>query len=163
MEEVPFWRIIKNDYLALLLLILSPALLVGVALEGRDFSPLELNWALSIAGVLVLPCAVFLWKRVSGIRETLQSGQRLAGRIVSVWFHRDRGRLEFEYSYAGARRAGVAINKNSSTEALCPGQEIDLAVNPERPERPLVLGLYLRDGFRVTEAANRVFTGVRQR
>jgi hypothetical protein len=150
-EEVPFWRIVKNDYVALLLAIASPSLLAGVAYKWFEMSQSERDWGLYVTGVLALVCAVFLVRRVSAIRETLQSGQRVPGTVLSVWFERDRGRLEVEYKYAGTRRAGVAISKNALTEALVVGQEIDLAVHPERPDKPLVLGLYLKAGFRSIE------------
>jgi hypothetical protein len=154
-EEVPVWRIIRNDYLALLLLILSPAALVGYLFEGWPPSPAELQRALVVAAVVGLASGVVLWKRVERIRETLRTGLRVPAKIVSVWFHKDRGRLEFEYTYAGLRRAGVAINKNAATEALREGQPIDLAVSPERPDKPLVLGLYLEAGFKAVESARR--------
>jgi hypothetical protein len=147
-EEVPFWRIVKNDYLALLFLLFTPAAAVGFAVEGRPFPLGGRDWAYSIAALIGVACFAFLWRRVGAIRETLRTGQRIPAKVASVWFHEDRGGLEFEYNYAGTRRAAVAINKNADTEKLYVGREIDLMVRPERPDQPVVLGLYSRDGFR---------------
>ena len=146
--HAPFWRIVKNDYLALLLLIFSPAGAAGFAVKGRSLPLSGRDWALSLSALAGAACAVLLWRRVAAIQETLRTGQRIPAMVAAVWFHEDRGRLEFEYNYAGARRGAVAINKNADTEKLYVGREIDLMVHPERPDNPLVLGLYLRDGFR---------------
>ena len=150
-EDIPLWRIVRNDYGALVLLLVSPMGTVFAFGKWKALSADERSWAAGIAGGLAFVCLFLLWRRVRGIRETLNTGMRVPGRIVSVFFHEDRGRVEFEYQYAGPRTAGVAITKNAGTSLLAAGLPIDLVVHPERPDEPLVLGLYSRDGFRGLE------------
>jgi hypothetical protein len=160
-EDVPLWNVLRNDYVAFLLLIGGPAALVAVTIQGRDLSAAERQWGFSLAGVLAAACGVFLARRIARVRSALLHGQRINGTIVSLWFDSDRGRLEFEYKYGTTRRGGVAINKTRDTEALHVGQQIDLIVSPEAPNRPIVLGLYSSKGFHGIEGGNRAFAGRR--
>lgn len=146
-ERVPFWRVVRNDYTSLVFLL--PVLVVGPVTYGavRDRGPRGALPYLVVAAAAVIAGVVALSRRVSAIREVLETGMKVKGRVTSVWFHEDRGRVEFEYEYAGKRQAGVAINRNASTESLRAGREIDIALHPERPDQPLVLGLYLESGF----------------
>jgi hypothetical protein len=153
-EHVPLTRILKNDYQAFLLAILGPALVVGVALTGRSLASLEERRAGFVAAAAVGAVAAwFAWRRVTRIRDGLRRGQRLPATIASIWFHKDRGRLEYVYSYGRERKAGVVINKNADTTALAVGDRIDIVLDPQRPDSPLVVGLYAPDGFRSREAA----------
>jgi hypothetical protein len=160
-EDVPLWNVVRNDYVAFLLLIGGPAGLVAVAIQGRELSAAERQWGFSLAGGLAAACGVFLARRIARVRGALRHGQRVNGTIGSVWFDSDRGRLDFEYKYGTIRQGGVAINKTRDTEALRVGQQIDLIVSPEAPNRPIVLVLYSSRGFHGIEGANRAFPGRR--
>jgi hypothetical protein len=152
-EHVSLTRILKNDYQAFLLAILGPALMAGVALTARSLAALqERRGGLAAAAAVGAVSAWLSWRRITRIRDGLRRGQRIPATVASIWFHKDRGRLEYVYTYGSERKAGVAINKNADTAALAVGDRIDIVLDPQRPDSPLVVGLYAPDGFRSREA-----------
>jgi hypothetical protein len=148
LEDVPPSRLIKNDYLTLILLVGGPALLAGVLFESWGDPPEDRHGPLAIAGTVTVALFALGARRIADLRRRLRVGQRVPGTITAVWFYKDRGRIEFDYKYGVPRHGGAAVHKTSDTEGLQVGQTIDLILDPDRPDRPLVLGLYAPGGFR---------------
>ena len=54
-----------------------------------------------------------------------------------------RGRIEFEYRHNGQEhRTGVAVMKNKQTTAISPGDEIEVALDPDNAGKAYVVHLY---------------------
>jgi hypothetical protein len=108
---------------------------------GREGIPLFLSMA-TVVTALALP--LFSW-RVGIIWSTLLRGTEVPGQIVSVFFFRDRGRVEYTYEFQGqAFRRGNGIMKTRQTEILETNSRIVLAVDPEYPKRAFIRDLYIR-------------------
>lgn len=152
-------RILKSDYPSLLLLILIGvawviAIIGGVfdALPqrgGAGITPVDqaTKWGMFvIAGVLTLVCGWFASQRIKNIKRIISDGIEVKGRIQSIYFARDRGRVEYDYEYNGqAYHAGNAIWKNRETTKLSEGDDIDLIVDSAKPSRAFIKTLYTVD------------------
>jgi hypothetical protein len=81
-----------------------------------------------------------LWKFHTVFRE----GKSTLGRIASAYLARDRGRVEYTYSYQGKfYRSGVSIHRNGRTKALKEGEGVILVVDRRNPGRAFIRSLYL--------------------
>jgi hypothetical protein len=88
-------------------------------------------------------CAPLLLWRVSAYRQLLSFGRIVEATITSVWFDKDRGRVEFSYQFEGQQLAtGNPVMKNKATKALRQGERVQLAIDPENPKRAVILHLY---------------------
>lgn len=149
-------RILKNDFAAFLLAIGGPiafsiatyAGLTGSIPKFRRYAgrlidrddALEITLGASLVTVLLL---FFLFRRISRIKRVLASGPRTMAKVAGLEFHKDRGRLEFEYEHLGIPyRAGVGVMKNRQTTAIAIGDSIEVAVDPAEPGKALVVALY---------------------
>jgi hypothetical protein len=150
------FRIIQSDYLALLgvlVPIVSLIMYIAVAyfgyfpglrgrdpIQGTEGAPLFLN--LFIAG-LVIGVPLAIW-RIRSIQRLFSKSVEVVGQITDVSFHRDRGRVEYSYTYQGqAYSGGNAIMKTGKTQKLRSGNEVVLLVNPDDPRRALIRDLYI--------------------
>jgi hypothetical protein len=149
-------RIIQSDYLALLGIlvpVVSLIMYVCVAyfgyfpgLRGRD--PIQgtegapLFFYLFIIGLVIgLPLAIW---RVRSIQQMFANSVEVNGQVTDISFFRDRGRVEYSYSYQGQNYSGGnAIMKTGKTLQLRPGSQIMLLVNPNEPKRALIRDLYV--------------------
>lgn len=149
-------RIIQSDYLALLgvlVPVVSLIMYVSVAyfgyfpgLRGRD--PIQgtegapIFFYLFIIG-LVFGLPLAFW-RIQTIQKIFSKGMEVVGQITNISFYRDRGRVEYSYSYEGhAYSSGNAIMKTRQTQQLRSGNQIALLVNPDEPQRALIRDLYI--------------------
>jgi hypothetical protein len=83
------------------------------------------------------------WRRVSGIRRAISSGPEVKGRVLGIWFQKDRGQVGYEYEYGGeTHQSASAIWRNAETESLQVGDEVTLIVDPEKPARAFLAQLY---------------------
>lgn len=123
-------RIIESDYTALSA-VLFPTIIwvMYVAIEyfgffpsfrGRDSltgesAPFFLNFAI----IVTLICIPLLIWRVHFFKKLFSKGVEVPGLIANIWFHRDRGRVEYTYTYQGKTyHRGNAIMKSGRTKTL---------------------------------------------
>ena len=148
--QLSFIGIVKNDYGALLGLAM-PLLLWGICIANNVFSisfsrrgtdmPPETYFYLAIIGT-VLGLALLAW-RVYSFQQTFANGENAVGRITSISFFKDRGRIEYSYSLNGQTfQSGNAIMKNKKTQSLRNGDEIELIVDRLNPQRAFIKTLY---------------------
>lgn len=148
-------RIIQSDYTALFAVafpVIAWVIYVATAyfgffpgLRGRD--PLTgasapfffyLGLVTTLIGV-----PVFIW-RVRSFQALFARGVEVPGRVASISFYRDRGRVEYAYTYEGnTYQGGNAIMKTGRTKALQPGDEVVLIVDKDNPKRALIRDLYV--------------------
>jgi hypothetical protein len=81
--------------------------------------------------------------RVALIKSIVSDAQDVAGRVLVVEFFRDRGRVEYMYTYQGRRYVSTnAVMKTRRTVALDPGEEVTVCVDRNRPSRAFLPVLY---------------------
>jgi hypothetical protein len=150
------FQIIKNDALSCVAIILSVVMwgiyiavtYFGLSLEskrtGTTVANSDGNPVFLIAPiVLSFLCGGILFWRLSSIKKLFKSGERVFGRITDISFFKDRGRIEYSYSYGRQDfQSGTAIMKNSKTKSFQNGQEILLIINSTDPTKALIQDLY---------------------
>ena len=61
---------------------------------------------------------------------------------IRLW--KDRGRIEFEYEYAGSKfRRGTAVHRSKEVRSLREGDAIEVVVDRTQPKRALIRNLYV--------------------
>ncbi len=150
-QSPSFFTIAKADYLVLVGVILT---VVGVGfflcawlapqvlevLTNRKSGLQTWGFVACLLSVIGMPLALLRWRSVARL---FAQGEECEGQVMSVWFHRDRGRVEVRYTYQGRElTGGVAVARNASTQALHEGQHVQLLVDPERPTTLLLPDLF---------------------
>lgn len=81
--------------------------------------------------------------RIQSVRSLLRDGIVVPARIISVWFVSDRGRVDYEYDYAGrTHRGGMALVKSKRTGELQEGGEITVVVDPRNPSKSMLHDIF---------------------
>lgn len=152
-QRPTWWRIISTDYWALVGVII-PCIGLGLWIANAFFgfpgklggAPLPPNhpFFLILATAGVIAGAIILTRRRSYFDNLFASGHRMQGTVTSIWFLKDRGRVEFTFDYQGQpRRAGSALHRTKRTSALRPQQSVTVLVDPAQPSKAIILDLYL--------------------
>jgi hypothetical protein len=155
-NSVSTGRVIKNDFAAFVMTIGGPIFLAisvfaavfGFLPEvrgrgGQDIDPRAALALCAVAGFVTVLLFAMLARRISRIKRVLQTGPRALATVSEIDFIKDRGRVEFQYTYNGeAHHAGMAIMKNQQTEAIATGSEIEVALDPANPGKALIVQLY---------------------
>jgi hypothetical protein len=156
MAKVSPAKIIKNDYAALLLTIGGPILLVisGFSavfgflpgIRGRGGQQVESTFAFAACFVALCLTVLFFYllaKRVAKIKRIISEGPRVEATITDIGFVKDRGRIEFRYSYGGTEyRTGSAVMKNRQTSALASGAKLEVAIDPNQLNKAVIPSLF---------------------
>jgi hypothetical protein len=144
-------RIIWTDYTAFLATIF-PVVIWIVYLawvpDWRGDGPVIPAWMVSYVLVfsllVTLGGALILAWRVWLINSAFRNGSVVSGRIAAVSLKRDRGRLEYTYTFKKKfYQSGVAIHRNAQTKELRAGEKIILLVDPKQPTRAFMRDLYI--------------------
>ena len=150
-----FFRVIQSDYIALLGLLFPAVCLVMYicvayfgyfpGLRGRDpiqgteGAPLFL-YGFIITAVIGIPLSIWRYKR---IQKIFLNGVIVAGKVEGIYFHRDRGSVDFSYQYEGkSYLKPTPIMKTARTRALTRGMEVAVVVNKDDPNQALIRDLY---------------------
>lgn len=155
-RNAPTGRILKNDYPSLLMLMfigITWLLAIGGGVLGflpkrRGGGGIEVDSTMMIILIViaVVVTILFGWlasKRIGDIKRIVNAGPEVKGRIQSIGFIKDRGRVEYDYEYDGqSYHAGSAIWKNRETTKLQNGDEIVLIIDPDNPSRAFIASLY---------------------
>lgn len=149
-------RTIQSDYLTMLGILVPVVSLIMYAcvayfgyfpgfrghdpIQGTEGAPLFL-YMLIFGLVVGLPLA--FW-RIHSIQQMFEKGVEVLGQVTKISFYRDRGRVEYSYTYQNLNYSGGnAIMKTGKTLQLSPGSQIVLLVNPDEPNCALVRDLYV--------------------
>jgi hypothetical protein len=149
-------RIIQSDFLALLgFLVPAVSLIMYVCvayfgyfpglrgrdpIQGTEGAPIFLY--MFIVG-LVIGVPLSFW-RIRSIQQMFAKGVEVVGQITNISFYRDRGRVEYDYTYQSQNySAGNAIMKTAKTQQLRSGGQVTLLINPDEPKHALIRDLYL--------------------
>ncbi len=135
----------------ILLAISAFAVLFGFIPRLRPRPVLEVDSqfviVMSIAtGVLTVVLLLLLARRVSRLKRVVEMGTRISATVADIGFFRDRGRVEFQYTYEGQEyRTGTVIMKNSQTQAIAAGAQIEVAIDPRKPGKVVIVQLYCNE------------------
>ncbi len=145
MRQIPsIGRILQTDYWAMLsgLAPLIGWVMYAVALYANlRFEPGRFIWIAVALTVIGIPALVW---RISLIRSVFERGVAVDGVITDVGFYRDRGRVEFQYTYEErVLHGGNALHRNARTRRLIAGQAVMVVVDTEKPERAFLLQPYI--------------------
>lgn len=149
-------RIIQSDFLALLgVLVPAVSLIMYICvayfgyfpglrgrdpIQGTEGAPIFLY--MFIIG-LVVGVPLSLW-RIRSIQQMFAKSVEVVGQITNISFYRDRGRVEYSYTYQNQNYSGGnAIMKTGKTQQLRSGSQVVLLVNPDEPKRALIRDLYV--------------------
>jgi hypothetical protein len=150
------FRILQSDYTAGLSLIMI-IVVWGMYLilmyygkipgtYGRD--PLTTSDApgfLKIAmGGTLLGIPLLTW-RINFFNSLFKNAEKVTGYITYIHFYRDRGKVEYEYTYGNNNYTSHnAIFKSGRTKYYQQGDEITLMVDPENPKKAVIRDLYVK-------------------
>lgn len=156
MNKPKLSKIIANDYIALLAVVfavfLPLALFVcsvlgfGVRSSGRvvDFEQSDFRAMVPYLTITSAAAIVGFYARITWIKSILEQGVPARGVIRSIMTYRDRGRIEFDYEYAGHKlSAGMAVHLSKAVRQLRPGDVVDVVVSREKPTRALLRSLFV--------------------
>ena len=138
-------RIIWVDYLAFVgvVLLASPWLIILLfRLVNKQSPPLigmipVIIFSPIIIGLLIVPWRILL------IRSTFNHGLEISAVVNDVWFIRDRGRVEYTYTFQGEVYAsGNALHKSRYTRFLEPQLNVTVLVDRNNPKRAFIQELY---------------------
>ena len=77
------------------------------------------------------------------MRSLLRDGMFVPGRVTSVWFMNDRGRIEYEYTFDGHTfHGGMAVTKSKRAGGIEEGQELNVLLHPANPSRSTVPDIF---------------------
>ena len=137
-------KILTIDYAAFLA-VLFPIIMWGlyivlVILEEVKLTDLVLP--VTFALITVVSIGVIGW-RVRTINTVFSDGMEATAAISNVSFFRDRGRVDYVYTYQGQKYvSGNAIHKVKQTLALRGGAQVVLMVDRNNPRRAFIRDLY---------------------
>ena len=136
-----FRRALDNDFNLTTNLIL-PILLWGFYLLWRILGGGgQIVLYLAIGITLLAP--YLIWRKLHSLRTGFEHGVETPGELVKVYFHQDRGRIDFTYTYQETKySSSVAIHKNVHTRDFEVGQAVTVIVDPEKPDNALLAELY---------------------
>jgi len=144
-------RIIWTDYIAFLATIFPIVIwIVHLAWvpdwrgEGPVIPPWMAPYILVLSLLVTLGGALTLAWRVWLIKTAFRNGSVASGRITAISLKRDRGRLEYTYSFEGKTyQSSVSIHRNAQTKELRAGEKIILLVDRKKPKRAFMRDLYI--------------------
>lgn len=154
--EISTGKILKNDYLALVSLLLPSVfivLYVDALCGGVLRSLLKIGRTgigepktflyIVIASVLIfVPLLIY---RITAMKNHFKNGVTVDGRITYLEFYKDRGRVEYKYSYNDEQyESGNALPKNAYTSALKKDMLVSLIINKDNPKKAFIKELFTK-------------------
>ncbi len=158
MSRISTLKVIKNDLGAFLLTIVGPVFLIisGYAAVtggipqfrrrgGGSVDPETATALFAASALLTVILFLLLFWRISRLKRILRTGPRAKALVTGIGFVKDRGRIEFRYVHDGRQHdTGCAIMKNATTQALTKGTQIEVAIDPAKPGKALIIELFAR-------------------
>ena len=138
-------KIITIDYLALLGW-LFPVVMWGIyvvliVLGNEKTNDFTLPIIFAVISVIAL--AILVW-RIQVFSTVFSDGIETIATINNVLFFRDRGRVDYVYTYQGQKYiSGNAIHKVKQTLALQVGEQVVLMIDHNNPKRAFIRDLYM--------------------
>jgi hypothetical protein len=137
-------RIIETDYIAYIS-ILAPVIMWGVYafsyFSGRETGT---TYTITLTAITVAGLLALIW-RYRLFSTVFDDGQQTQATISRVSFYRDRGRIDYEYTYMGQQyKSGNAVHKISRVTGLKIGDRVTVMIDRNKPNRAFIKDLYLQ-------------------
>ncbi len=138
-NKIKLINALKHDYALLGSTIFSVFLLILIIYSAFINDIKMLIILVSIE--LVFMC---LWAiRFSYLASFFKNSIESKGKIIDIWFYKDRGRVTFVYQIDDMLfKRGMAIMKTKHTKSFQKGQEVDLLVNSNAHKKAIIKVLY---------------------
>jgi hypothetical protein len=79
------------------------------------------------------------------IIAVFERGLEAEATLTGVWFRKERGRLEFDYTFQGEKyNSSCAIMKTDQSEDLQAGETVRLVFDPQKPQNAFIIDLYVK-------------------
>jgi hypothetical protein len=138
-------KIITIDYAAFMAL-LFPIITWGIYMvlvvlqkvKTTDFSLLAIY-----TGITIVAVGVMGW-RIQVFNSVFNDDIEVPATISNVFFFRDRGRIDYVYTYQGQKYAsGNTVHKVKQTRSLLVGEQVIVMLDRNNPKRAYIRNLYL--------------------
>jgi len=138
-------KIITIDYAAFMAL-LFPIITWGIYMvlvvlqkvKTTDFSLLAIY-----TGITIVAVGVMGW-RIQVFNSVFNDDIEVPAIISNVFFFRDRGRIDYVYTYQGQKYAsGNTVHKVKQTRSLLVGEQVIVMLDRNNPKRAYIRNLYL--------------------
>jgi hypothetical protein len=143
MSSKPFsvLRAIDNDFKLTTAIIVPLILWTIYILSLMVVGGSQFLLILAVIGTLVSP--VLLTLKLRALRAVFERGEEVTGEIHKVYFHQDRGRIDYSYTYAEQKYSNsIPIHRTKITKSFEVGQRIQLVVDRDHSDQAYILDLY---------------------
>jgi hypothetical protein len=135
-------RIIETDYISYMA-VLAPVVLAGVyvfgLLTGREVTN---TYVYVMAGITVAGIFALIW-RYRLFTSVFEDGQQAQATISHISFHRDRGKVEYVYTYMGESYKGsTTVHKISRVMNLQVDEKVVVMIDRNNPKQAFIRDLY---------------------
>jgi hypothetical protein len=147
MDKRPsIFKIIIIDYAAFTAA-LFPVVLWGIyllLLVMKEIRITDITYPIIAAGFTLLSILVLIW-RIRRISMIFEDGLEVTATIGNVFFFRDRGRVDYTFTYNGQKYiTGNALHKVKQTSELKVGDTVSVLSVRNNPKRACIRDLYLQ-------------------
>jgi hypothetical protein len=145
MDKQPsIFKIIIIDYAAFTAA-LTPVVLWGLYLLLLAMNKIritDITYPVLAAGITFISILVVVW-RIRQISMIFEDGLEVPATISNVFFFRDRGRVDYTFTYNGQKYiTGNALHKVKQTSALRVGDAVTVLLDRNDPRRTCIRELY---------------------
>jgi hypothetical protein len=135
-------RIIETDYISYMA-VLAPVVLAGVyvfgLLTGREVTN---TYLYVMAGITVAGIFALIW-RYRLFTSVFEDGQQAQATISHISFHRDRGKVEYVYTYMGeSYKSSTTVHKISRVMNLQVDEKVVVMIDRNNPKQAFIRDLY---------------------
>jgi hypothetical protein len=145
MDKQPsIFKIIIIDYAAFTAA-LTPVVLWGLYLLLLAMNKIritDITYPVLAAGITFISILVVVW-RIRQISMIFEDGLEVPATISNVFFFRDRGRVDYTFTYNGQKYiTGNALHKVKQTSELRVGDTVTVLLDRNDPRRTCIRELY---------------------
>lgn len=138
-------KIITIDYISFTAF-LFPVVLWGLYIFMFIFQDIDVSLVplpVLFVAISIIAVAIIGW-RVHTFNTIFSDGIETTAVISNVSFFRDRGRIEYAFTYQGQKFAsGNAVHKVRLTQMMRVGQQVIMVVDRNNPKRAYIRDLYM--------------------
>jgi len=149
-------NIIKTDFIVMVGL-LAPAIILALALDDKYLGLLSglfsreridsgesheffFIFSIGLAAILI----PFSMHRIYCFHKWFGNSALINGIVTAVPYTKDRGTFKYRYTYNGQEYSSSNfVHRTKSTGSIQPGQEIDIVVYKNNPNRAFIRKLYI--------------------
>ncbi|MDD3477326.1 MAG: hypothetical protein PHP32_00410 [Candidatus Izemoplasmatales bacterium] len=140
MPKLNPFRTLKHDYALLFSFLVVILIPIFLFFTTQELNPTGLKVFLSIEALFV---ALGIC-RLLVISSYFRQGTIIKGKVIKVWFFRDRGRVIFQYAVDGLiYQRSMAVMKTQETRSFTVGQQARILVKTNHPKKAILIDLFV--------------------